>query len=316
MLENSLLLKKNGRGTLLIAFSSFDLYRRENGKFDYYSFSRREDIDILLVRDLNNTWYFYPGYNISDDKDHECLLSEIINISSQYQRVICVGSSMGGFAAIYFGQKISNCTILSFSPQVNIDIEYLNRHGDMRQRAEISIVNDRMRNKKQLNILNIDNPHENKFFVYFGKNDVIDSKFAAEMACNKTFTVSRLPYVNHGLIHVIHASNTLNELMESLIIENKLIDIEKNIRDFQKNINHDLYLLMPIEYDPHHCKLTFTLHVDFANESFWIYGGDISIAILVYNENIGRHVYHESFRVSKSSIKCSTLTHRIELDFS
>lgn len=316
MLENSLLLKKNGCRTLLIAFSSFDLYRRENGKFDYYSFSRREDIDILLVRDLNNTWYFFPGYNIDDDKDHEYLLSAIINISSQYQRVICVGSSMGGFAAIYFGQKISNCTILSFSPQVNIDIEYLNRHGDMRQRAEISIVNDRIRNKKQLNILNIDNPHGNKFFVYFGQNDGIDSKFSVEMAQNKIFTVSRLPYVNHGLIHAINASNTLKELMESIITENRIIDIEKNIRDFQKNINHDLYLLMPIEYDPHHCKLMLTLRVDFANENFWIYGDDIRIVIRVYNENIGQHIYHESFRVPKNSIKHSALTHHIDLDFS
>lgn len=48
---------------LVVAFSAFDEFRRENDKFDFYSLTKQSIFAVILVRDLNNTWYHRPFDN-------------------------------------------------------------------------------------------------------------------------------------------------------------------------------------------------------------------------------------------------------------
>ena len=86
------------------------------------------DCAALLVRDTESRWYQYG------EAAAAALIGEIRAAAGQVgaRRLVCLGNSMGGFGALYFGARLKADAILGFAAQTAIDPETTEALGDRR----------------------------------------------------------------------------------------------------------------------------------------------------------------------------------------
>ncbi|WP_438381071.1 hypothetical protein ABHV46_08070 [Asaia sp. BMEF1] len=125
VIERSTLFVSNNSNHLLIVFSSFDNFRLETGTFDFIGLRKETKVDILFVRDLNNSWFFFPGEYVDGGRGHRALLGYITDLSKVYENVSCIGSSMGGGGQRCISEKIPKAKVFALSPQINIKTDFL-----------------------------------------------------------------------------------------------------------------------------------------------------------------------------------------------
>ncbi|HEV7757713.1 MAG TPA: hypothetical protein VGO78_01950, partial [Acidimicrobiales bacterium] len=127
-----------GRGTVLLAFGGLG---QQLGvpPFEFFTLTAGLDVDRVFVRDTQRGFYHRGvtgvGRTIPEIRDH---LADLIPAGS---RVVTVGVSAGGYAAILFGALLGVDEVHAISP-----ITCLTRAGrlalrDRRWAAEIRVIN-------------------------------------------------------------------------------------------------------------------------------------------------------------------------------
>lgn len=102
---------KNNSSTLVITFAGMG-DKDDKPTFIFMNFLKKfTNIDKLFLRDLSCNYYL---------KDKDKFMDIIGNIIPKYKRVVALGCSAGGFAAILFGHLFSFDKVLSFAPQTNL----------------------------------------------------------------------------------------------------------------------------------------------------------------------------------------------------
>ncbi|WP_440455013.1 tetratricopeptide repeat protein [Psychrobacter sp. ASPA161_9] len=81
------------------------------GEFDYHGFAKgKKDYNFLLLKDLYNCWYQIHTQNYIE-------LIEKIYMEGKYNKLVCVGTSAGGFGALMFGQLLKSHLVFAYGPQ-------------------------------------------------------------------------------------------------------------------------------------------------------------------------------------------------------
>jgi hypothetical protein len=81
-------------------------------------YNKRYDIDVLYMRNYFG-WYLNSMQNIGEKIDNTIeFLKDIFN---SYERVVCTGSSAGGYASLLFGSLCNVNSVIAFVPQTNLD---------------------------------------------------------------------------------------------------------------------------------------------------------------------------------------------------
>ena len=102
---------KNNSSTLVITFAGMG-DKDDKPTFIFMNFLKKfTNIDKLFLRDLSCNYYL---------KHKDNFMEIISNIIPKYKRVIALGCSAGGFAAILFGHMFSFDKVLAFAPQTNL----------------------------------------------------------------------------------------------------------------------------------------------------------------------------------------------------
>ncbi|HCH41139.1 MAG TPA: hypothetical protein DEW31_00235 [Alistipes obesi] len=115
------LFKNRNSDILFISFSGFGTYDRLR-TYNYIKTLNPFKVDALYIKD---TWGYRGSYYLMDHgncRPYDSVLNLIYKILSRkkYSRIICIGSSKGGSAAILFGLKIGAYEILSGACQYHI----------------------------------------------------------------------------------------------------------------------------------------------------------------------------------------------------
>jgi len=105
--------------------------------FEFFKVSDAFPTKRLFVRDLRYAWYCLglPGYGADSDAVLTVLRQSVER--SEARRVVTVGASAGGFAAVKFGVRLGAEAALAFSPQSMIDATNRARLGDDRWAPQI-----------------------------------------------------------------------------------------------------------------------------------------------------------------------------------
>lgn len=95
-----------------------------NDRFEFRNMSRTEPLSsvagtFVFIRDLFNCWYM-DGIN-SEINSH-AKMTEWLKKITDGKRIISIGSSAGGYAAIYFGAQLSAESIYVFSSQMDLTV--------------------------------------------------------------------------------------------------------------------------------------------------------------------------------------------------
>jgi hypothetical protein len=117
--------------TLLVVFGG--LNRQVGGvpPFEFMRLTGGVPVKRLFVRDPRQAWYHRGLPGIGDDLD-----AVVTHLAARpyggYGRLVAVGNSAGGYAALLLGSLLEADCVLAFAPQTTIDLAELHRLGDRR----------------------------------------------------------------------------------------------------------------------------------------------------------------------------------------
>ncbi len=112
---------------LVVAFGGI---RQKLGpaSLEFYRSLEQVDCAALFVSDSERRWYQYPADIIDSLMDQVRAAAQEAGAS----RLVFIGNSMGGFAALHFGARMGADAILGFGAQTAILPEVTRELGDMR----------------------------------------------------------------------------------------------------------------------------------------------------------------------------------------
>jgi hypothetical protein len=116
-MESELFIKKGHNTTLIISFGGCQSGMGGLALFEFKNFLEKHfsDYDRLFYIDKHKDWYQKGIEGISRNVDET--VSHIKTKINGYKRVICIGSSAGGYAAILFGSLLNVDIVITFNAQ-------------------------------------------------------------------------------------------------------------------------------------------------------------------------------------------------------
>lgn len=130
-----------GSRTLVVAFSAYQpdwsMISNDHG-FDFLNLCINLNCDAIFLRDRKNLWYQsgVEGHS-SGPLD---LSSKLRRECDKYDRIVMIGCSMGGYAALLFGHLCRADAVISIAPQINIGTRAAAKIGETRWSKEFSTI--------------------------------------------------------------------------------------------------------------------------------------------------------------------------------
>jgi predicted esterase YcpF (UPF0227 family) len=189
---------------LIITFAGLALSAFGTQPFEFMNSLQKwfPDISKKFYIDLNKCWYHKGIRGISTNIDDTKIYLE--NIIKDYKKVIFVGSSAGGYAAILFGSLLNISYVIAFMPQT-----FLIRKD----------MNDKYRNLRFL--LNQDT----QYYLYgdISIKDVNDLHHIAQCKNLENYKNCKIIYKNEINLRQMRDNGELKEIFESVIMDKKEI---------------------------------------------------------------------------------------------
>lgn len=106
--------------------------------FEFYRAARIVDDNKLFLRDFAQCWYHagLPGYSRDLSSTADYLRRRIGELGAR--RVVFVGNSMGGYAAMLFAARLGFGEVIAFAPQTFVSPRLRFRHRDRRWPRQIA----------------------------------------------------------------------------------------------------------------------------------------------------------------------------------
>lgn len=175
-----------------------------------------ENIDChkIFIKDSKQSWYYKGanglGNNINELKnDIEKLIKEI-----NYSKIITIGSSMGGYAALLFGSLLKVNSIIAFVPQTFVDKETREKHNDERWPKQMKSVHEH--NQNYYDIINLNFTNINTQIIY-GKNDKLDTIHTKRMNKHKSINIIRYDANHQTIFKILKEKNQLIDIINKSI---------------------------------------------------------------------------------------------------
>lgn len=111
-------MEDNDSDVLLVTFAGMG-WKDSIPTFIFHNFLKEyANIDKLFLRDINCRYYIHGLKNSTQCLEETIeLYKNLISGKKQYRKIIALGCSAGGFAAILFGQILGFDKVIAFSPQ-------------------------------------------------------------------------------------------------------------------------------------------------------------------------------------------------------
>ncbi len=179
--------------------------------FEFFNLTRDLDINKIYIRDLSQTWYHSGLPGISKNIDETAsFLKRTINESS-IEKVIVIGNSMGGYAAILFGMLIQADVIHAFAPHTNISDEKFIRYKKQIRNVHATFSNAYF----DLNELLKFNNSQIDIHLYYDVNDPIDEMHIKNLKYLCNVTSHAFNGGGHDLIRVLRDAGILQKIIIS-----------------------------------------------------------------------------------------------------
>ncbi len=147
------LYERNNSDILIIVFSSCTR-KGIKARYNYVRTLKDVKYDKLFLLDdfgYDQRGIYYLGKSMT--LNVEKVVTEFINQtidSKKYKKVICIGSSKGGYAALNFGLEIENCSIVSGAPQYKLGEYFMDPSNKLDDTLKYVTSHSRLDAKKEL----------------------------------------------------------------------------------------------------------------------------------------------------------------------
>lgn len=202
-LEGSLLSHDNGHDHCVIVFSSFAL--RDYGPMAF-SFRKHFEpflhtADIVFIKDKNNQWYNRKLEALGSSRvENFNLLSKRL---SHYSTIATFGSSMGGYAALMFGEALKARRIVAVSPQTFLQSPFPRFNKKLHNGVYCDLRSSCLSGVERVDI-------------YVGENCLFDIYQVIPLQCLPNVYIRVVPQAGHKPIEKWAADGTLRTIASSL----------------------------------------------------------------------------------------------------
>jgi hypothetical protein len=171
--------------------------------------------DVLFIRDPKQGWYQRPipglGNRASEIAENIMALTGTLFPN---KKIIAVGNSMGGYAALMFGCLCGFEKVLAFCPQTFISPELRFKHGDCRWQDQVSAIeNQEIGDLKDL----LNHSESLETHIYVGKDQPLDLLHAQRLAGVKNLNVHLIDNCGHNVSQYLRDSGQLNKIVARLL---------------------------------------------------------------------------------------------------
>ena len=182
----------------------------------------------ILVRDIRNGWYHRGVSGLGTHVDEIAATLRGLVHSIRPSRVLTIGQSMGGYAAIMFGMLLDADRIIAFGPLSHLDPEEAACYGDLRFLPVMkSLTADRPKSGYfDLVRLGGSLGHRGAVHVVFGTHPGIEDVEAGNLDAIHALRLARLPNVtlhpypeaDHLVVKWLVDHEQIDDLLEELLI--------------------------------------------------------------------------------------------------
>lgn len=182
--------------------------------FEFYESSKILEDKKIFVRDFCQSWYQLGLPNVGNDlyAIREWLRTTIALVKPE--KVIFVGNSMGGFAAILFASLLKTGEVIAFAPQTFISPALRYKYSDNRWMKQIFGAYIRgMMKPKVWDLRPLLKNNKRKISIFVSRDDVLDSKHASHVRDMPNVHVYEFTGGGHSLVRMLRDSGQLPVIM-------------------------------------------------------------------------------------------------------
>jgi hypothetical protein len=190
--------------------------------FEFFRMTSRLPVKKVFVRDPRRAWYQQGVPGIGDSSgDVQSFLEAMIERANA-DRVVMVGASAGGFAALLFGTQCGVDEVLAFSPQTFIDLDNRNRAGDSRWQEQIDALHMALVDQSQpLDLLDVlpATIGRTRYQVHVSTDDTLDLLHARRIAGRGGVEIVEHERGGHRLVKTLRDRGLLQPMLVDALKE-------------------------------------------------------------------------------------------------
>lgn len=184
--------------------------------FEFYNASKILDAHRIFVRDFRQCWYHagLPGVSHDIPSTAAYLAREIVRLDAK--RVVFVGNSMGGFAAMLFAAMLGGVEVVAFAPQTFVSPGLRLRHRDTRWARQIARVWwQGLKAPRFWDIRPVlaQATGQGRVSVFYSPGDALDSIHARRLQGLAQVTVHGIPGGAHNMVKLLRDNGSLPAIM-------------------------------------------------------------------------------------------------------
>jgi len=179
-------------------------------RFTGYKTLQHVPVNRLFVRDPKQSWFNGPIQKWWNNADG--LLEKLSTITQRFDpaNIICMGSSMGGYAAILFGCKLNVGKVAAFSPQMILDSRLPNNPGP----------SHKIQYKNLYDV--IENANGTSIDILFGSEDICDVYNIIDAKKHNKINLQNIYGAAHNLMQYLLDHGVLTKIIEEYAFFGKM----------------------------------------------------------------------------------------------
>lgn len=199
---------------LSVFFAGMDL-RKNSYNFEFVKATAQIPIHKIFLRDAYNLWYHKGLPGLSSNIDETASFLSRYTQNPKYKKVVLVGNSMGGYAAILFGILLSVNEVIAFCPKTYISppmrfftFDWFSWRQTWKLFWQIRV------QRKYFNLRKIIKKNtKTQCHVYFSASSRIDKLHISQLKTCKLVTYYPYNFSKHTLIKHLNTTHELQNIL-------------------------------------------------------------------------------------------------------
>jgi len=183
------------------------------GPFEFVKTLYGKNLHQFYVRDRDNLWYQYGIDGLAENIDAAAKAMHAEVQKAPHKRVVTIGNSMGGYAAILYGILAGVDKVIAFAPQSFISHDMRQQHGDKRWQSDLGrIPHEDMPYPDLLPL--IEAHPEVKIAVYYCEGDELDKLHAERLRQLPNVSIHTLESDDHNVGRALKKLGLLAQIVD------------------------------------------------------------------------------------------------------
>ncbi|MGI3168504.1 tetratricopeptide repeat protein [Pseudooceanicola sp. C21-150M6] len=211
-----------------LVFSEFLAEDRGARSFSFRHILAGMTSNIIYIKDRKNQWYNRGVIGLGDDIPSVAISLQKLIAKNGFSQVRCLGTSMGGYAALLFGMELKASSILAMAPQTFLSAPYP-RFDQRRHSGEY------------VDLSIFERPPSPATTVVIGADEPFDLYSLLRLGYWPDLNIRVIKGATHLVARKLNDLNLFRSLLSAFVENGENVDLksaslERNLGDLQKEV--------------------------------------------------------------------------------